>query len=156
MDGSNRADFLSAGVSVQLPLFTQGKQNNELSAAKYQQQSIQNRRVELLQKMRFQLENVHQQYLSTVKQRQLYENQILPTLVKQKESALNSYESDKGDFRTVTELFIKELDTKIKHQRLSVNEQLMIAKMDYWIGFDIDESQKNNPSNERTRGELYQ
>lgn len=143
MDGSNRADFLSAGLSVQLPLFTQGKQNSELSAARLKQEAIQNNRLELIQKMRFQLESVHQQYLSTVNQRQLYENYILPTLAKQKESALNSYESDKGDFRTVTELFIKELNTKIKHQRLQVNEQLMIAKMNYWIGLDADEAARN-------------
>jgi len=153
MDGSNRADFLSAGVSVQLPLFTKGKQNNEVSAARYKQASIQNRRLERLQKMRFQLENIHQQFLSTVKQRQLYENEILPTLLKQKESALRSYESDKGDFRTVTELFIKELNTKIKHQRLRVNEQLMIAKMNYWIGVN-NETAKNQPSKERNSGEL--
>ena len=81
---------------------------------------------------------------------------ILPTLVKQKESALNSYESDKGDFRTVTELFIKELNTKIKHQRLRVNEQLMIAKMNYWVGFDYDESENNSPSKEINSGELTQ
>jgi hypothetical protein len=155
-DGSNRADFLSAGLSVQLPLFTLGKQNSELSAARYKQESIQNNRLELIQKMRYQLESVHQQYISTVNQRQLYENQILPTLAKQKESALNSYESDKGDFRTVTELFIKELNTKIKHQRLQVNEQLMIAKMNYWIGFDSEGPEKDATYNEQTAGELTQ
>jgi hypothetical protein len=154
IDGSNRADFLSAGVNVQVPLFTQGKQHNELRAAKYKQESIKNRREESLHKMHFQLENIHQQYLSTVEQRQLYENKILPTLTKQKDSALNSYESDKGDFRTVTELFIKELNTKIKHQRLQVNEQLMIAKMNYWIGFDDDEPEINSPSNFDLGGDL--
>ncbi|MFT7372625.1 MAG: outer membrane protein TolC [Oleiphilaceae bacterium] len=156
-DGSNRADFLSAGVSVQLPLFTQGKQNSALTAARFKQESIQNNRLELIQKMSFQLESVHQQYLSTVDQRQLYENQILPTLAKQKESALNSYESDQGDFRTVTELFIKELDTKIKHQRLQVNEQLMIAKMNYWISSDSEKKEREESTNKnRATGELTQ
>lgn len=137
-NGSSRADLLTAGLNVQLPLFTQGKNRKLLDAAKYQLDAIENKRVELIQKMRFKLKNMHQQYLLTVEQRQLYENEILPTLLKQKQSALNSYEADKGDFRTVTELFIKELDTKIKHQRLTVNEQLMMAKINYWIEPDND------------------
>ena len=128
-DGSDRADFLNAGFTVQLPLFTKGKQNQTLSAAKLRKSSIESMRLEALQKMRFQFENIYQQYLITVDQRSLYEQQILPTLARQKQSALQSYESDKGDFRTVTDLFSKEQNAKIRHQRLRVNEQLMISKI---------------------------
>jgi len=135
-DGSDRADLLSAGVSVQLPLFTKGKQDKVLSAEKYRKSAAENKRLEAIKKMRFQFENVYQQYLTAVEQRALYEQKILPTLHLQKQSALQSYESDKGDFRTVTDLFSKEQNAKIKHQRLRVNEQLMMAKLNYWIGTD--------------------
>jgi len=144
-DGSDRADFLNAGVSVQLPLFTKGKQSQTLSAAKFRKSSIENMRLEALQKMRFQFENVYQQYLITVDQRALYEQGILPTLARQKQSALQSYESDKGDFRTVTDLFSKEQNAKIRHQRLRVNEQLMIAKINYWIGLDAGLEKESMP-----------
>ena len=140
MDGSDRTSFFSAGVSVQYPLFTQGKQTNSLIAAKYRHAAAENQRLEALQQARFQVQNLQQQFQTTNKQRLLYENEILPTLAKQKQSALQSYESDKGDFRLVAELYRKEQSTKIKHQRLRVNEQRLLARINYWIGTNPGET----------------
>lgn len=135
-NGSNRSDLLSAGLSVQVPLFSGKQKTHGVSAVRYQQDAIENRYVEELHKARFELENLRQQYENTLAQRMLFETQILPTLAKQKQSALLSYESDKGDFRTVTDLYIKEQATKVKHQRLRVNEQLILTKINYWLNFD--------------------
>jgi outer membrane protein TolC len=132
-NGNDRADLLTAGLSVQLPLFSKSQKSQTVRSIKYKQASVENKRLELLQKVRFDLENMAQQYRTTLAQRQLYENQILPTLAKQKESAIQSYESDKGDFRVVTDLYLKEQSTKIKLQRLQVNEQILISKMNYWL-----------------------
>ncbi len=132
-NGMNRADLVTAGVSVQLPLFSKSQKSQSVRSIKYKQASVENKRMELLQKVRFELENLAQQYRTTMAQRQLYEAKILPTLSKQKHSAIQSYESDKGDFRVVTDLYLKEQSTKIKLQRLKVNEQVLISKMNYWL-----------------------
>jgi hypothetical protein len=132
-NGMGRADLVTAGVSVQLPLFSKSQKSLSVRAIKYKQASVENERLELLQKVRFELENLAQQYRTTMAQRQLYEQKILPTLAEQKASAIQSYESDKGDFRVVTDLYIKEQSTRIKQQRLHVNEQLLISKMNYWL-----------------------
>lgn len=150
MDGSDRADFLSAGISVQLPLFTQGKQNQSLDAARFRQSAVENQRLEALQKMHFQFQNVYQQYLIAVDQRLLYEQEILPVLARQRESALQSYEADRGDFRTVTDLFSKEQSAKIKHQRLRVNEQLMMAQINYWLDSDSGDLTHNTLTERET------
>lgn len=132
-NGMDRADLVSAGLSVQVPLFSKSQKSQKVRSIKYKQASIENKRLELFQKVRFELENLAQQYRTTMAQRQLYERQILPTLSKQKQSAIQSYESDKGDFRVVTDLYLKEQATKIKHQRLIVNEQILLSKMNYWL-----------------------
>ena len=132
-NGMERADLASAGVSVQLPLFSRSQKSQSVRSIKYKQASVENKRLELLQKARFELENLAQQYRTTKAQAQLYENKILPTLAKQKKSAIQSYQSDKGDFRVVTDLYLKVQSTKIKHQRLKVNEQILISKMNYWL-----------------------
>jgi outer membrane protein TolC len=141
-NGSNRSDLLSAGLSVQVPLFSGKQKTHGVSSVRYQQDAIENKYLEKLQKTRFELENLKQQYENTLAQRMLFETQILPTLAKQKQSALQSYESDKGDFRTVTDLYIKEQATKVKHQRLRVNEQLILSKINYWLNSDSAISEK--------------
>jgi hypothetical protein len=139
-NGMDRADLVSAGVSVQLPLFSRSQKSQSVRSIKYKQASVENKRLELLQKARFELENLAQQYRTTQAQAQLYEHKILPTLAKQKRSAIQSYQSDKGDFRVVTDLYLKVQSTKIKHQRLKVSEQILRSKMNYWLqkGPEID------------------
>lgn len=137
-NGMKRADLISAGVSVQLPLFSKPQKSKAVSALKYKQAALENKRLELFKKVRFELENLVQQYRTTVDQRQLYETRILPTLSKQKDSALQSYQSDRGDFRVVTDLFIKEQSTRMTHQRLRVSEQALISKLNYWLSTSPD------------------
>jgi hypothetical protein len=151
-NGMNRADLVTAGVSVQLPLFSKSQKSQSVRAIKYKQASVENKRLELLQKVRFELENLAQQYRTTLAQRQLYEQKILPTLAEQKASAIQSYESDKGDFRVVIDLYIKEQSTRIKQQRLHVNEQLLISKMNYWLRSSTDiQINESSPLNSNTQ-----
>jgi outer membrane protein TolC len=136
-DGTDRADFFSAGVSVQLPLFSRPQKSSAVRATRLKQAAIENRRLELFEKVHFELENLSRQYRSTLAQRELYEEQILPMLSKQKDSAMQSYESDKGDFRVVTDLYLKEQSTRLKLQRLRVNEQQLLSKMNYWLADEV-------------------
>jgi len=141
MDGSDRPDFFSAGVNVQIPLFSDAKQRQSQYAAKQRSTVSQIQRDEALSQMRFEVDNLLEQYKSTVQQRALYETDILPTLEKQRLSALQSYESDQGDFHLVMNLFLKEQNAKTMHQRLRVNEQKLIASVNYLLGLDSTESE---------------
>ncbi len=133
MDGSSRADFFSAGVSVQYPFFNRGQQTGQISAAKHRQAAIELERAETLEQARFTLRDLANQFEITHDQRTLYEEEILPTLDKQKHSAIHSYESDKGNFRIVSELFLKEQSAKVQRLRLLVDEQLILSRISYWL-----------------------
>lgn len=140
MDGSDRPDFFSAGVNVQIPLFSDVKQRQNQHAAKTRSMASQIRRDEALSQMRFEVDNLIQQYRNTAEQRALYETDILPTLEKQRKSALQSYESDQGSFRLVMNLFLKEQGAKTMHQRLRVNEQKLLSSLNYLLGLDSTEA----------------
>lgn len=140
MDGSDRPDFFSAGVNVQIPLFSDAKQRQNQNAAKTRSMASQIQRDEALSQMRFEVDNLIQQYRNTAEQRALYETDILPTLEKQRKSALQSYESDQGNFRLVMSLFLKEQGAKTMHQRLRVNEQKLISSLNYLLGLDSTEA----------------
>ena len=145
MDGSDRADFFSAGVSVQVPLFSDGQTRHNQQAATQRTAASQIERDEALSQMRFELDNLVQQYRYTLEQRRLYETDILPTLGKQKNSALQSYESDQGDFRLVISLYLKEQGAKAMHQRLRVNEQKIVSSINFLLGLDSTEVDSGAP-----------
>lgn len=136
MDGSDRPDFFSAGVNVQIPLFSNNKQQQNQYAASQRSRVSQIKRDEALSQMRFEVDNLIQQYRNTQEQRRLYEINILPTLERQRKSALQSYESDKGNFNLVMNLFLKEQSAKTMRQRLRVNEQKLISSLNYLLGLD--------------------
>lgn len=136
-NGSSRPDFFSAGVNFQMPLFSDDKQNQNHVAAKQRTRVASLQKDEMLSQMRFEVENVLQQYGSTVEQRKLYEDEVLPSLETQRKSALQSYESDRGDFRLVMSLFLKEQGAKAMHQRLRVDEQKLVSSLNYLLGLDL-------------------
>ena len=135
-NGSSRPDFFSAGVNFQMPLFSDNKQSQNHVAAKQRTRVATLQRDEALSQMRFEAASLLQQYRSTLEQSALYEEQILPALEKQRKSALQSYESDRGDFRLVMSLLLKEQSAKAMHQRLRVDEQKLVSSLNYLLGLD--------------------
>lgn len=140
MDGSARPDFVSAGVNLQLPLFSKGKQGQNQKAALQRTSVAQMMRDEALSQMRFEVDNLLQQYRNTHEQRALYERELLPTLEKQRKSALQSYEADQASFSLVMGLFLKEQNAQTMHQRLRVNEQKLLSSLNYLLGIDATQA----------------
>lgn len=140
-NGSDRPDFLTAGVNVQLPLFGSNSQDNLLSAAKQRSASEKNKKLDRLSSMRYQYKNVRQQFLTSVQQSELYEAQILPALSQQKQSTLNAYQSDRAGFTSVVMVYLKEQKFRLKYQRLLVDQQKMLSKLNYWVPPVFDENE---------------
>ncbi|TNC79658.1 MAG: hypothetical protein C9356_18045 [Oleiphilus sp.] len=137
-DGSERADFFSAGLSVQLPFFSRGQKQQSQQAETQRTSAAMLARDEALQDLRFRFSSVQQQYRNTTEQRELYEASILPTLSKQRQSALQSYESDKGTVQSVMDVFLAEQAAKAMHQRLRVDELKHLSALHYFLGFDSE------------------
>lgn len=141
MDGSSRPDLLYAGVSVQVPLFSASKQRQNQTAAVQRSGAAQLRRDEAFSEMQFDAEILVEQYRYIDQQLQLYEAGILPTLEEQVATAMQSYESDQGDFQLVLKLFLQEQNAKTLHQRLRVNRQQLISSLNYLLGLEQTQAQ---------------
>lgn len=138
MDGSERPDFFSAGVTMQMPLFSAQKQGHQLSASKLRVGAAQSRRDEALSEMRFEAENLWQQYTSTAAQAALYQESLLRTLNNQRASAVQAYEADRGNFAQVMALYLKTQSAQAMHQRLRVNAQKLISSINYFLSTSSD------------------
>jgi hypothetical protein len=132
-DSSDRPDFFSAGVSLQIPLFSKAGQDSKVRSAHKRRLSAESARAAALKNMVFEYMNVHQKYLKSLEQSKLYELKILPTLYQQKNSVLIAYQSGNFDFNRTLRVFLKEQNARLKHQRILVNQQKMLSKLHYWI-----------------------
>lgn len=132
MDGSDRVDFASAGVSVQLPLFSPGRVDGEVQAAQARGRAEQLRRDEYLLRVAQQYRKLKSQAERLQAQLSLYQKDVLPLLREQKQAALQAYQADRGDFKRVSELYRKEQAARIAEQSLLVESRKLQAQLAYW------------------------
>lgn len=131
MDGSNRSDLLSAGLSVQLPLFSDDKHHAHKRAALSKQRQANARRDEAASRLLHEYVDLNEQLKFIAKQRLVYQQEILRTLEKQKATALDAYQSDKGDFGNLVQLYLNDQAAQAQYLRLQVDEQKLKSSMAY-------------------------
>lgn len=133
-DGSDRADFISGMVVLDIPVFTENKQDRivlsnkkNLLASKYEKQD----------KVLTFKTKIHQLYarLEKLKTRlYLYDDKVLPQSRQNSRAALNGYQSGVVSFFTLTRARSAELKAELQRLKL-YNEQLMTyVKMRFMVG----------------------
>lgn len=133
-DGSDRPDFFSAGISVAVPFFSEGRQSSNIGAEKHNMSSIALQRDEEALGIYYAFLSQQQQLQRTAEQRELYVDQIVPTLIDQRATAQQAYESDEGSLQLVINLFLKEQDAKVMVARLRAQENKLVSELNYFLG----------------------
>lgn len=132
-NGSSRADFFSVGVSMDLPLFTEQKQDKEVSASIAQAQAVKTEKLLLVKNMLGGID-VRLSEIKRLGQRaQLYESQLLQQSKDQAAAALNAYTHDDGDFAEVVRAKIAELNMRITKLKIDIATQKSIAGLNYFL-----------------------
>jgi len=132
-DKSDRPDFFSAGVNVQIPLFSASSQDSKVRSERKRQQSAQSAKTDALERMVFEYIDIQQKYLVSLDQSKLYEFKLLPTLAQQKASILTAYQSGSLDFNRTLRVYLKEQNSRLKYQRILVSQQKMLSELQYWL-----------------------
>jgi outer membrane protein TolC len=133
MSGRDRADLLSAGVTVNMPLFSSIKQDKEVEAAVASQEKARTDRSLMIKQMMAAFYSTRSQ-LERLDQRQLlFKNKLLPQVQQQTEATLNAYESDNGSFTEVVRSRIGELNAQIEYLEINVARQKQIAQLNYFL-----------------------
>ncbi|RKZ97683.1 MAG: transporter [Gammaproteobacteria bacterium] len=131
-NGGKRADFLSAGVTIDLPLFTANRQDKKLLAKEHSYQSLKDKRVAMLRQL---VANLQQEVASEEQlqnRHQLYNNLLLPQARQQTQASLLAYQSDQGDFADVMRAYIDDLNVKLDERRIAVDHLQSKAKILYF------------------------
>ena len=133
-DGTDRADFFTALVTVDLPIFRDKRQDKRLSASQYELQAAQLTRDERMLELREVLEAKYSQWERLGERLALYRNSLITQAKDNAQAALLSYQSDTGDFADLMRARITELDTQLKALRIQVDRAKAHAQLRYLAG----------------------
>lgn len=130
--GDSRADLFSIGMSIDLPLFTDNRQDQQVNAAIALAESVKTEKLIALQK----LQGLYFKELSQLEKLQtraeLYQNTLLPQMAEQAQASLNAYTRDDGDFSEVMRARISELNAKIDALNITMDQHIIIARLNYY------------------------
>jgi outer membrane protein TolC len=129
----DRADFFSVGVTFDVPLFTDNRQDKAVQSAIARTEARRSDRVMLLRTLRAELDTQRANYLRLRQRRELYASQLLEQMQEQAEASLNAYTSNDGDFAEVVRARIAELNTRIDALAIDVELVRTAAQLNYYL-----------------------
>ncbi len=139
--GNSRADLFSVGVSFDLPLFTDNRQDMTVKSAISKTEAVKTNKILLLRQLLGAYSSAKGRLLRLNKRKSLYQNKLLPQINDQAEASLIAYTNDDGDFSEVVRSRIAVLNAEIDQLKISVEEQNIKLELNYlFIG-------KLNPNN---------
>jgi outer membrane protein TolC len=134
-DGSmnDRSDLLSIGVSFDVPLFSEHKQDKQLQASISEAESTKTQKWLLLRKMLSDFNSFKASLLRLNERHTLYQQKLLPQMYAQAEAALSAYTNDEGDFAEVVRARIDVLNAEIDSLTIEVDRQKTISQLNYFL-----------------------
>ncbi len=129
--GSSRADLFSVGVTFDLPLFTENRQDKEVQAAIFKTEAVKTEKLLLLRQLLGSYSSAKGRLLRLKDRQNLYKSKLLPQIHDQAEASLTAYTNDDGDFAEVVRSRIAVLNTEIDELTIDVEEQKINLELNY-------------------------
>jgi outer membrane protein TolC len=133
-DGTDRDDFFSAMVLLDIPLFTDKRQDRRLAASQQELAAAQLNRDDRLLELKGMLEADYAQWLRLGQRIRLYEEQVLPQAEQHALASLQAYQSGVTDFSGLMRARLNELDSRLTALRLRVDRAKTQARLLYLMG----------------------
>ncbi|MCO6413260.1 MAG: TolC family protein [Thiogranum sp.] len=130
-DGSDRDDFLSAMVTMDLPLFTDKRQDRVLATRQHEVEAVRlNREDQYLQLLR-RLDSDYAEWFRLGERKDLYRQQIEPQALDNARASVAAYKSGVTEFTGVMRARITELDVRLQSLRVIVDRSKAQARLLY-------------------------
>jgi len=139
-DGSERSDFASALVSLDIPLFTGNRQDKTVAANEEKIASARYAKDDKLRILKQQYEQNQHLWQRLSERKRLYETRLLTAAKNNARAALNAYQSGISEFNTLMRAQITELDVRLENLRVQVDRAIAQAKILYVIGDSNNEN----------------
>lgn len=129
--GNSRADLFSIGVTFDLPIFTENRQDQEVKSAISETESVKTEKLLLLRQLLGAYSSAKGR-LQRLQDRQiLYRTKLLPQMHEQAEASLTAYTNDDGDFSETVRSRIAVLNAEIDELTLNVEQQKLHLELNY-------------------------
>ncbi len=129
--GNSRADLFSMGVTFDLPLFTENRQDKEVQSAISKAEAIKTEKILLLRQLLGSYSSAKGRLLRLKDRQILYKSKLLPQIYDQAEASLTAYTNDDGDFAEVVRSRIAVLNADIDELTIDVEEQKINLELNY-------------------------
>jgi len=129
--GRSRADLFSVGVTFDLPIFTENRQDKEVQSAISKTEAVKTEKLLLLRQLLGSYSSTKGRLLRLKDRQDLYRSKLLPQIHDQAEASLTAYTNDDGDFSEVVRSRIAVLNAEIDELTLDVEEQKIRLEINY-------------------------
>jgi len=132
-----RSDFLTAMVTLDLPIFTANKQDRNVSAQKQRLQATRYQQLDVNRELLKRLNAVVSRLQKLKDRHQLYETRVLPQANQNAEVSFSGYQSGVVSFFTLTRARVTQLNTRLADLQIDVAYNRAFAELQYLIGENL-------------------
>ena len=136
-NGNPGYDFLSGGISLNIPLYSGNKQSKKVEESQYTKIMIDERYTQVLNQIYYELASNHSNAEKNARLVNLYKTEILPQANQSVESALIGYQTDKVDFLTLINNQITLFNYDLDYFRVVSDYNKDIARLEFITGIDL-------------------
>jgi len=141
--GSNRPDFFSATVTINVPLWAKSRQNKKLAAAKKGNEAAIKSYRNLADSLPHQVDALATEIKNTQKNYRLYVDALLVQSEQWARSSLAAYEVGKVEFNTMVNAQIMLLRAELQAKRYLYSIYQKVAELEEMIGGPLEMSSDN-------------
>ncbi len=134
---TNRSDFASVGIVVDMPIFTGLRQDRRRAAAQSDRQAARLTRAAHLRDLERELNRTFAAWQRDVERAALYEHEVVPRAIATSEAVLAAYRNDVSDFPELIRSRLSELDAELALLRLRIDARQANARLMYLGGEGI-------------------
>jgi outer membrane protein TolC len=133
-DGTDRSDMMAAMVTVDIPLFTEKRQDKNVMAREESAAAARHSRDDRLRVLKRMLDKDRAIYQRLGERERIYRNKLVNSAVNNAEASLNAYQSGVTEFTTLMRARITELDVRLESLRVKVDRMRAQARLLYITG----------------------
>ncbi|TCK18337.1 outer membrane protein TolC [Thiogranum longum] len=142
-DGSSRTDMMAAMVTLDLPLFTDKRQDRQLSASQSLAGAAIQAREQRLRELRRMLDADYARWERLGEQETLYRDNLLREAHANADAALSSYQNGINEFTSLMRARLMELEVSLQDIRIRVDRAKAAAAL-LFLAAELPDAQ-NNP-----------
>ncbi|MCB1827457.1 MAG: TolC family protein [Coxiellaceae bacterium] len=134
MDNSNRPDFISAMLVVDLPVFWKNRQNRGLQASLAQLEASEQDRVIHYRDLKEKLSRTYAMWRQQRKSDWLYRKHLIPMAKQYANATMAVYRNAQTDFPTLARAYVRELDVELEGIRAVMERETSRIELLYLEG----------------------